>query len=185
MNAISTPDGGSPIVHDFPADETAAPPGDAALGLQLCRASIMSLMRLQLALERGDRMSAMETIDRLHALDVEIERVVADLAGGKDDPRRHRVDQILRDEKMAVAFEKLALAGGIDGPALGSPPFSPSPFSPQGGSLSGGDRDLDLDLDDGPSTGARLFTAVRSYGARLALLLAVAAGTVAMVMMAL
>lgn len=181
MNAISTPDGGSPIVHDFPADETATPPGDAALGLQLCRASIMSLMRLQLALERGDRMSAMETIDRLHALDAEVERVVADLAGGKDDPRRDRVNQILRDEKMAVAFEKLALAGGIDGPALGSPP----PFSPRGGNLSGDDRDLDLDLDDGPSTGARLFTAVRPYGARVVLLLAVAAGTVAMVMMAL
>jgi len=179
VNAVSTPDGGRPIAHDFPPNEVAVPPGDAALGLQLCRASIMSLIRLQLAFERRDRMGAMEAIDRLHALDTEVERIMADLPGGEDDPRRHVVNRILREEKMAVAFEKLALASGADGPALASPP----PFLGQRHNLPG--EVGDLDPEDGPPTRARLSATVRTYAARTVLLLAIAAGTVAMAMMAL
>lgn len=179
MNAVSTPDGGRPIAHDFPRNEVAVTPGDAALGLQLCRASIMSLMRLQLAFERRDRMGAMEAIDRLHALDTEVERIMADLPGGEDDPRRHVVNRILREEKMAVAFEKLALASGTDGPDLASPP----PFSGQRGNPPGDVGGLDLKV--GPPTGARLFSVARAYGPRAALLLVIAAGTVAIAMMAL
>lgn len=179
MNAVSTPDGGSPIAHDFSPEAAAVPPGDAALGLQLCRASIMSLMRLQLAFERCDRMGAMEAIDRLHALDAEVERIMADMPGGEGDPRRDAANRILREEKMAVAFEKLALASGIDGPALDSPPR----FLGQGDGLP---RDAaGLERDDDPPAGARLVTAVRTYGARAALLVAIGAGTVAVITLAL
>src|SRR3546814_3007641 len=46
------------------------------LGLQLCRANTMSLTRLQLALRSGNRRSALEAIDRLHALDARIEHLI-------------------------------------------------------------------------------------------------------------
>lgn len=176
MNAVSTPNGGSPVAHDFPPDQAAISPGDVALSLQLCRASVMSLMRLQLAFERGDRAGAMEAIDRLHALDAEAERVLVDLPGGEDDPQRRTIAKTLSDEKMAIAFEKLALASGIDGPDIASPP----PFLRRRDNLPIGVDTPDID-DDSP-TGARLLTTARRYGARAALLLVIGAGTIAMVM---
>ena len=54
----------------------AATAADLALGLQLCRAGLLSLTRLQLAVERGDRPRVMEAVDDLHALDVSIGRTV-------------------------------------------------------------------------------------------------------------
>ncbi|WP_146130909.1 hypothetical protein [Sphingopyxis lindanitolerans] len=176
MNAVSTPHGAPPGARDFPPDLPATPPGDVALSLQFFRAGIMSLMRLQLAFERGDRMGAMETIDRLHALDAEAERVLMDLPGGTDDPRHRTIAKTLRDEKMAIAFEKLALASGIGGPDIASPPS----FLRQRDHHS---IDIDnLHIDDGSPIGARLFATTRRYGARAALLLVIGAGTIAMVM---
>lgn len=104
-----------------------APPGaapvrieDHALGLQYCRIGILSLMRLQLAIERGDRSRVLEAIDDLHAFDAEVEHVVEALAVPADDVRLALVARRLKSEKMAVAFEKLALASGISGPGLSS-----------------------------------------------------------------
>lgn len=98
--------------------------------LQLTRASALSLTRLQLALAGGDRRRAMEEIDRLHTLDGEIEAVAARLhPGASDDPEWRALAGRLGDQKLALAFEKLALASGIDGPALASLPTCNLPLS--------------------------------------------------------
>ena len=101
-----------------------------AEGLQLTRASTIALTRLQLALAGGDRRQAMAAIDRLHAIDGEIEHLVGELPPegspptptepANDDPVA-ALGKHLADQKLALAFEKLALASGISGPDLVSP----------------------------------------------------------------
>ncbi|GGC14174.1 hypothetical protein GCM10011494_36250 [Novosphingobium endophyticum] len=89
------------------------------LGLQLCRANTMSLTRLQLALRTGNRHCALEAIDRLHALDAKIEHLVERLPPPANE--RHEWNAIARhleDQKIAIAFEKLALASEISGPGM-------------------------------------------------------------------
>lgn len=111
-----------------------------AEGLQLTRASTIALTRLQLALAGGDRRQAMAAIDRLHVLDGEIELLVEQLpqstaSAASDEQHTATVDlpaigeplgedllaslsKHLTDQKLALAFEKLALASGISGPDL-------------------------------------------------------------------
>lgn len=107
-----------------------------AEGLQLTRASTIALTRLQLALAGGDRRQTMAAIDRLHILDGEIEHLVEGLppsseseaaASGdgiavnreeSDDDLLASLSEHLKDQKLALAFEKLALASGISGPDL-------------------------------------------------------------------
>jgi hypothetical protein len=88
-------------------------------GLQLSRASTLSLMRLQLAMRSGDRAQALEAVDRLDTLDAELERIVARLSPPDDgDETLHAIAKHLEAQKLALAFEKLALASGIVGPDL-------------------------------------------------------------------
>lgn len=107
-----------------------------AEGLQLTRASTIALTRLQLALAGGDRRQTLAAIDRLHILDGEIEHLVEGLppspgsgAAASDDgtpvKREEAGDDLLaslsehlKDQKLALAFEKLALASGVSGPDL-------------------------------------------------------------------
>ena len=112
-----------------------------AEGLQLTRASTIALTRLQLALAGGDRRQAMAAIDRLHVLDGEIEHLVERLPSSADnaetpgdeaapdrgvpadgaepgDDLLASLGKHLNDQKLALAFEKLALASGISGPDL-------------------------------------------------------------------
>jgi hypothetical protein len=172
MSALSTRHEPDPAGPPATAD-------DQALGLQFCRLGFMSLTRLQLALERGDRSRAMEAIDDLHALDAEVERLVGALPVSPDDPRQGRVARILKEGKMAVAFEKLALASGISGPDLASQPAVPSrardarPEAEPAGSA------------DWPPAEPRTARLVRIYGPRAAVLLAIAAATLAALLAAL
>lgn len=153
---------------------------DIAIGLQLCRASAMSLMRLQLAFERGDRLGAMEAIDRLHALDSEAEQMMEGLPLRTDDPVGAAIARHLKEEKMAVAFEKLALASGVSGPKLGAPPA----FLCQDQASSPPEFD-EPDLEDGaPPVDAAWLEALRAHGFKAALLLAIAAGASVLVMAA-
>ncbi len=117
MNALSARNDYSSGVRD--AVSVDAPDAtDHALGLQLCRAGILSMTRLQLALERGDRRRAMEAIDRLHTFDSEVEQLVDRLSGPATDARMKAIARHLSEEKMELAFEKLALASGVSGPGL-------------------------------------------------------------------
>jgi len=110
------------------ADMRPVSTGDLFLGLQFCRANAMSLTRLQLALQSGDRQCALEAMDRLHALDAEIERLVRRLPSPEnDDPAREVIDRHLSDQKLAIAFEKLALVSEISGPNMVSPPTALPP----------------------------------------------------------
>lgn len=96
-----------------------APADDLLLGLQLCRASTMSLTRLQLALRSGDRYCALDAIDRLHAIDCGFERLVERLPGSaNENPELQSLARHLEDQKIAIAFEKLALASEVSGPDL-------------------------------------------------------------------
>lgn len=108
LPVVAPPEAGSPRIADH------------ALGLQYCRIGILSLTRLQLAIERGDRSRVLEAIDDLHAFDAEVEHVVEALPVPMDDVRLALLARRLKSEKMAVAFEKLALASGISGPGLSS-----------------------------------------------------------------
>jgi len=119
LSAPHPVDQGDPVA---PADSAA---NDLFWSLQYCRASTLSLIRLELAMESGDRQRIIEAMDRLHALDGEIERKVADLpAPAAPDRAREALGAYLDREKMAVAFEKLVLASGISGPDVASPPAS-------------------------------------------------------------
>lgn len=89
------------------------------LGLQLCRANTMSLTRLQLALRNGNRHCALEAIDRLHALDTKIENLVERLPPPANERQEwNAITRHLEDQKIAIAFEKLALASEISGPGM-------------------------------------------------------------------
>ncbi|HUH77906.1 MAG TPA: hypothetical protein VLZ53_11120 [Devosia sp.] len=123
-------------------------------GLQLSRASTMALMRLQLAIRSGDRQQAMEAMDRLNTLDEELERVITHLpAATNADPEWQAIAKHLDDQKLTLAFEKLALASGIVGPDLVSIENAWSP-SPDGlGQTAGPDElwepsDLPPDMPD-------------------------------------
>ena len=172
MSALSTRHEPDPLGPPPTAD-------DQALGLQFCRIGLLSLTRLQLALERGDRSRAMEAIDDLHALDAEVERLVGALPVSPDDARQGRVARILKEGKMAVAFEKLALASGISGPDLSSRAAVPNrtaharPETEPAGAT------------DWPPAEPRTARLVRVYGPRVAVLLAVAAATLAALLTAL
>lgn len=111
----------SPSQNAAPADmaELRAALVEVTHGLQLSRASTMALMRLQLALRSGDRVQALEAVDRLDTLDAELESVIARLAPpGEGDETLQAIAKHLEAQKLALAFEKLALASGIVGPGL-------------------------------------------------------------------
>lgn len=153
--------------------EPASAANDYALGLQLCRAGILSLTRLQLALQRGDRPGALEAIDDLHSLDTEVERLVVALPASLDDPRQGHIARSLREAKMAVAFEKLALASGISGPGLSSRPAFPQ------SDASREDETADP-VTDWPPVESRAARFARIYGPRAAVLLVITGTILAM-----
>jgi len=106
---------------ETPAEPTAKDVNPAQLGLslQLSRASMMALTRLQLAIQSGDRQQAMAAMDRLHALDAEMERLVGSLPTPPDDDAEwNAINRHVSDQKLAIAFEKLALVSEISGPDL-------------------------------------------------------------------
>lgn len=123
MNAFSRPEAIDNPECQPPASSSTPMANDLALGLQFCRANAMSLTRLQLALKTGDRQCALETMDKLHALDAEMERLVRRLpAPTGEEPQWEAINRHLSDQKMAIAFQKLAFASGIEGPDLVSRP---------------------------------------------------------------
>jgi hypothetical protein len=90
-------------------------PGDR-LGLQFLRASGLAQARLQLAVLAGNRRRALEQIDRLVAIDKQLERLVQGRGGPVPDPQHLEGD--LADQRLAIASEKLALSSQIRLPRL-------------------------------------------------------------------
>jgi len=108
--------------HDVPCSDETVLNKDVYLGLQICRANSLSLTRLQLALRKGDRRCVLEAIDRLHDLDAQIGRLLQRLPlTANDDPEAQAISKYIDEQRMAVAFERLALVSQVSGPDMLSP----------------------------------------------------------------
>jgi len=99
-------------------------------GLDLARASQLTMLRLLLALHKSNRRTAMQALDNLLDIDAEMEGLAATLNGA---PLRPAGDAALSDfiglQKAALAVEKHALAGGelrkdAESMALPAPPVA-------------------------------------------------------------
>jgi len=99
-------------------------------GLDLARASQLTMLRLLLALHKSNRRTAMQALDNLLDIDAEMEGLAATLNGA---PVRPAGDAALSDfiglQKAALAVEKHALAGGelrkdAESMALPAPPVA-------------------------------------------------------------
>ena len=87
------------------------PAGDQLMrGLVFIRANTMHMIRLQLAMERGDRRLALQTMDELVALDTKIRDLVESGAAGAEISRMQRE---LDQQRLTLSLEKLALAAGV------------------------------------------------------------------------
>ena len=107
------------MVAQSAAADTASlfrPAGAYRLDLQFLRASGLAQARLQLAVLSGNRRRALEQIDRLVAIDKQLERMAQGRAGPAPDPERLEGD--LADQRLAIASEKLALTSQITLPRL-------------------------------------------------------------------
>ena len=87
--------------------ETPVGSEELAEGLMLVRASTLKMIRLQLAMERRDRVVAQEAVDDLVALDRRLEDYLADVSA----PLMFRRE--LEAERGAVNREKLTLGAGV------------------------------------------------------------------------
>ena len=123
MSALSSPVSAEGLNDDVPVGYGGNAAGTLSLALQFCRANALSLARLQLALKSGDRQCALEAMDRLHAIDSEMERLVMRLPRSEaDDQEWGALEKHLADQKLAIAFEKLVLVSEVSGPDVISPP---------------------------------------------------------------
>lgn len=82
---------------------------ELAEGLMLFRAGTLRMIRLQLAMEQHDRRVALETVDDLVALDLQLQDYLAHLP----EPVAPELMHDLEDERAALNREKLALAAGV------------------------------------------------------------------------
>ncbi len=85
---------------------TALRNGEIAEGLMLWRASTLRMIRLQLAMEQGDRRATLETVDDLVALDRQLQDYLAPHVPAS-------LTAELEAERAALNREKLTLAAGI------------------------------------------------------------------------
>ncbi|MBV1686658.1 hypothetical protein KRR38_02965 [Novosphingobium sp. G106] len=117
-----------PTAPAVPLDPVSHLAAELSRTLQLSRAGALGLTRLQLAIKCGDRHAAMAAMDRLHAVDAEMERIVERLPQpGTENPAHAEWQAIARhlaDQKLSLAFEKLAMVSEISGPDMVSRPKS-------------------------------------------------------------
>jgi hypothetical protein len=86
------------------------------MDLHFVRASGLAQARLQVAVLAGNRRRALEQIDRLVAIDRELERLAQ---GGADRlAGQEHLESDLADQRLALASEKLALTSEIRMPRL-------------------------------------------------------------------
>jgi hypothetical protein len=102
-----------------PVQDRGITPDLLGIGLQLVRASNLTMTRLQLALQSGDRRRAMMAMDGLMDIDAEIEGFVSDLAPAPgEDAHWQALAGYLENQKAAIAVEKHALTGMAQRPDL-------------------------------------------------------------------
>lgn len=96
-----------------------------AEGLMLVRASTLKMIRLQLAMERHDRLVALEAVDELVALDLRLQDYLDSVPGALDRPGfRTAADE----DRAALNREKLTLAAEVlRRPAHPAPEAKPLP----------------------------------------------------------
>jgi hypothetical protein len=88
------------------------PAGDQLMrGLIFMRANTMNMIRLQLAMERGDRRVALETVDELVALDSRMRELLETGAAAGSDIRE--LQRVVDQQRLSLSLEKLGLAAGI------------------------------------------------------------------------
>lgn len=89
-------------------------PAMLGMGMQLMRASNLTMSRFQLALQMDDKRLATMAMDSLLDIDAEMEGFVADLAlSAANDPQMQAMASYLASQKGAIAREKHALVGHI------------------------------------------------------------------------
>ena len=89
-------------------------PAMLGMGMQLVRASNLTMSRFQLALQRGDKRIATMAMDSLLDIDAEMEGFVADLASSAaNEAQMQIITSYLISQKGAIAHEKHALVGHI------------------------------------------------------------------------
>jgi hypothetical protein len=81
-------------------------------GLELARASQLTMLRLQLALHRSNRRTAMQALDHLLDIDAEMEGLAATLGGPAYLTSNAALSGFIGLQKAAIAVEKHALTGG-------------------------------------------------------------------------
>lgn len=92
------------------------PPEELIAGIQLLRAANLQTVRLQLAMFRQERRTAMESLDRLADMDRELERFLAGLEPAA--PALADINHLVAVQKNALADEKIALMAEIKGPRV-------------------------------------------------------------------
>ena len=110
-------------VRELPDVETggdAATAADLVRGLTFLRASNMQVMRLHLAQEQHDRRGMMAALDELVGLDRELARFVETIP----DPALLDVGEAIDAQRRDLLAQRMVLACGKLGPALGPAPRS-------------------------------------------------------------
>jgi hypothetical protein len=93
---------------------------ELAEGLMLVRASTLKMIRLQLAMERGDRRVAIEAVDDLVALDRRLQNYLDDVPAAAEQMMFRRELEV---ERGALNREKLTLAAEVIHGSAGSEPL--------------------------------------------------------------
>lgn len=120
-----------------PLRAIAVSPATLGVGMQLVRASNLTMSRFQLALQSGDRRLATKAMDNILDIDAEMECFVADLAcAAANEPHMEDMEHYLALQKDAVAREKHALVGHVGKAEPG----------PQAGDDAGDATMLELDV---------------------------------------
>jgi hypothetical protein len=124
-------------------------------GLELARASQLTMLRLQLALHKSNRRTAMQALDDLLDIDAEMEGLAATLT---DVPTPLAGDAALSGfiglQKAAIAVEKHVLTGG-DWRSDATPPAIVAPEDGAGGADLRGQPPLPEEMGQDDRTGSR------------------------------
>lgn len=108
----------NPVSAASPVDEWTNPRGIDGIralqtGLELARASHLTMLRLQLALHKSNSRTAMQALDHLLDIDAEMEDLTATLRGGSAYPASDAaLSGFIGLQRAAIAAEKHALTGG-------------------------------------------------------------------------